>query len=384
MNKTHYALRANLLLAMLLSINISQAAPPLNATQDRISDPATYTATQARIAALNSKGIPVADYALSKAQCWLDVSLHEYTRNDRSSFTQEAFNESDRILTALEHNAQTDPAESASLIKNADKLREDLWAKLAQLKQSKGLVCYARQAACAEVELVHAANENQQQGWRHANPYVQMAEELVAQAQATGERCIVAPVAVASAPVSVEPAPLPEKINLAADALFQFNKATDDDLLLAGKQILDALVAKLNNEYVRIDRIQLFGYTDRLGSAAYNQKLSEQRALTVKQYLQNQGVTAVIEAQGRGEVDMVDACGTSYKPTKALVDCLQVNRRVSIEVTGVKGMTQGDSNPQLSAKPNSQKSRELSILENYEWSPTLVTFNPNPSDFLRR
>ena len=55
------------------------AEPTLNAAKDRITDQAiradqaTYTATQARIRALNETGIPVADYNLSKAQCWLDA-----------------------------------------------------------------------------------------------------------------------------------------------------------------------------------------------------------------------------------------------------------------------------------------------------------------------
>ncbi|MDO9389782.1 MAG: OmpA family protein [Methylotenera sp.] len=319
----------------------------MNAVQDRMTDQAikadqaTYAATQARIAALNNTGIPVADYNLSKAQCWLDVSLHEYTRNDRSNFTQEALTQSDAILTALEQNTQPNPAEQTPLVNHADKLRDDLWAKAANLKAGKGLKCYAQKLACAEVELVHAGNENKQQGWRHAKPYIQIAEDLVAEAEATGNRCIPAPVpapvvAQPNAPVAAPVVAEVEQINLSADALFKFDKSTGDALLPEGRATLDGLITKLKIGYVQINSISLIGYTDRLGSAQYNQKLSEQRALTVKRYLQNGGINHVIEAEGRGKADQVVACGTSTKPTNPLTDCLQTNRRVTVQITGVK------------------------------------------------
>ena len=54
-------------------------------------DQGIYRETQARIADLNArKRIRIDDYALAKAQCWLDVSFHEYTRNDRGGFPRAA------------------------------------------------------------------------------------------------------------------------------------------------------------------------------------------------------------------------------------------------------------------------------------------------------
>ncbi|MDP2248677.1 MAG: OmpA family protein [Nitrosomonadales bacterium] len=310
------------------------AEPTLNQPDDRITDQAikadreTYEQTQARIAALNNLGIPVADYHLSKAQCWLDVSLHEYTRNDRSPFPQEALSQSDKILAALE--AKEQPNGETPLVNNADRLREDLWERTAKLKSAPGFSCYAQKLACAEVELVHAGNEHKQQGWRHAKPYIQIAEDLVAEAAAIGESCL--PVtAVIKAPEKVS-----ERLDISADALFKFDKSALSDLLPAGKARLDELVAKLNEVYVEIDNIVLTGYTDRLGSEQYNQRLSEQRAETVKQYLRAKGVSSPIVATGKGATDQVVACGTETRPTKELINCLQPNRRVSIEVSGVK------------------------------------------------
>jgi outer membrane protein OmpA-like peptidoglycan-associated protein len=127
-----------------------------------------------------------------------------------------------------------------------------------------------------------------------------------------------------------------EHLDISADALFRFNKAGINDLLPAGKAELDALVTRLQDGYVEIEKITLVGHTDRLGSDEYNQRLSEQRAQTVRQYLQDKGIASPIGATGRGEADQVTQCGSTIKATKALVDCLQPNRRVTVEIRGFR------------------------------------------------
>ena len=329
-----------LICAMLLS-NTAHATANLSLPDERStdqvvkSDQQTYKQTQARVAALNEQGTPVADYYLSKAQCWLDVSLHEYTRNDRTAFPQEALSQADGILSALE--AKQKPGTDTPLVNNADRLREDLWQRTASLKQAKGFSCFAQKVACAEVELVHAGNEHKQQGWRHAKPYIQIAEDLIAEAMATGDSCL--PPALAQIVATVVPQPpvhVVEHLDIAADALFSFNKADIDDLLPEGKTQLDELVAKLQDVYAQIDHIKLVGHTDRLGSEQYNQLLSEHRANTVREYLRAKGITNPIDASGRGEADQVMQCGSARKPSKTLTDCLQPNRRVTVEVKGVR------------------------------------------------
>lgn len=329
-----------LICAMLVS-NAAHATANLSLPDERSTDQVvnydqqTYKQTQARVAALNEQGTPIADYYLSKAQCWLDVSLHEYTRNDRSPFPQEALSQADVILTALETKQQ--PSADTPLVNNADKLREDLWQRAAGLKNAKGFSCYAQKVACAEVELVHAGNEHKQQGWRHAKPYIQIAEDLIAEATATGDSCLPqTPAQIVAAVVPQPPVQVVEHLDIAADALFSFNKAGIDDLLPEGKTQLDELVAKLQDVYAQIDNIKLVGYTDRLGSEQYNQLLSERRANTVKEYLQRKGITNPIDTSGRGEADQIVQCGNTNKPSKALTDCLQPNRRVTVEVRGIK------------------------------------------------
>ena len=300
----------------------------LAAQQDRISDGVidrdygVYRETQQRIKALNDGGRRVADYQLSKAQCWLDVSFHEYSRNDRGGFPQAALSESQRIIGALE--AGQDAGWATPLANHAEKLRPDLWARYDALKQSAGFSCAAQQTACGEVELVHAGNEIHDAGWRHAKPYVQIAEDLAGGAEKTAANC--------GAPPKPAVAVQPEKITLSADALFQFDKSDSKDLLPKGRAELDDLAQKLATRKVTVTAIKVTGYTDRLGSAAYNQRLSLARANTVKRYLQEHGVTAPVSVEGRGLQDQLVAC-TGVKPRPALLACLQPNRRVEVTIS---------------------------------------------------
>jgi OmpA-OmpF porin, OOP family len=301
----------------------------LAAQQGRISDAVidrdygVYRDTQQRIKALNDGGRRVADYQLSKAQCWLDVSFHEYSRNDRGGFPQAALGESQRIIGALETGQ--DPGWATPLVNHAEKLRPDLWARYDALKQASGFSCAAQQTACGEVELVHAGNEIHDAGWRHAKPYIQIAEDQAGGAEKSAASC-----AVPSKPVA--PPILPEKITLSADALFQFDKSGSGDLLPKGRAELDDLALKLATRKVAVKSMRVTGYTDRLGSATYNQRLSLARANTVKRYLQEHGVKVSIDVEGRGLQDQLVAC-TGVKPRQALLACLQPNRRVEVAIT---------------------------------------------------
>ncbi len=143
--------------------------------------------------------------------------------------------------------------------------------------------------------------------------------------------------APAPAPVPV-PYIEPEKIALSADQLFDFDKAV---LRPKGKETLDELVSKL--EGVNYDTIVVIGYADRLGTDAYNKKLSERRAASVKSYLvKEKGIPAEsIFTDGKGEANPVtgDTC-KGNKKTRALIECLQPDRRVEVEVAGTKAVVQ--------------------------------------------
>lgn len=125
----------------------------------------------------------------------------------------------------------------------------------------------------------------------------------------------------------------PEKLSLAADALFDFDKAI---LKPEGKQALDDFAAKLAK--IKYDSLIAVGYTDRLGSEGYNKGLSVRRAEAVKAYLTGKGIGASqIFTDGKGKANSVtgDSC-KGAKKSKALIECLQPDRRVEVEVAGTR------------------------------------------------
>ncbi|MGZ3254861.1 MAG: OmpA family protein [Burkholderiaceae bacterium] len=128
--------------------------------------------------------------------------------------------------------------------------------------------------------------------------------------------------AVIPAPAPIEkPAPVTEKINLAADALFDSGKA---DLKPAGKAKLDELTSKLKSTMV--EAIIATGHTDSVGSKAFNQKLSVKRAESVKSYLVSKGVDpARIQVAGKGEKQPIASNKTKAGRAQ--------NRRVEIEIS---------------------------------------------------
>ncbi|HRF71877.1 MAG TPA: OmpA family protein [Accumulibacter sp.] len=139
--------------------------------------------------------------------------------------------------------------------------------------------------------------------------------------------------AAAPAAPAAGPKPSGDKITVAADALFDFDKAT---LRPMGKAKLDEIVAM--SKQIKLEVIIAVGHTDRLGSDAYNQKLSERRAASVKAYLVSKGVEANrVYTEGKGEKQPVTQPGQCAGPkSKKVIECLQPDRRVDIELIGTK------------------------------------------------
>ena len=123
---------------------------------------------------------------------------------------------------------------------------------------------------------------------------------------------------------AAKPKPVAEKVTLAADVLFDFDKAV---LKSEGKSKLDDLANKIRG--INLEVVIAIGHTDSIGSDAYNQKLSVRRAESVKSYLVSKGVEPNrIYTEGKGEKQPV----ASNKSK----DGRQKNRRVEIEVIGTK------------------------------------------------
>ncbi len=149
----------------------------------------------------------------------------------------------------------------------------------------------------------------------------------------------VAPPPETIAPVAAAPvAPLPpqrQRVSFSAESLFAFDRAV---ILPDGKLALDKFANDIRG--TRFDTITVEGHTDRLGSTAYNQKLSESRAGAVKDYLVTSGQLdgSKIAAVGKSEsvpVTKPDDC-KGNAPSKRLIACLQPDRRVDVEVVGTR------------------------------------------------
>ena len=144
-----------------------------------------------------------------------------------------------------------------------------------------------------------------------------------------------APAAPAAAPAAPAPAPKPaaEKVTLAADTLFDYDKATLRD---EGKATLTEFAGKA--KALAIEVIIAVGHTDRIGSDKYNQALSERRAASVKEFLVGQGIDPNrVYTEGKGKTQPVSDCknlGKENGKNKKLIECLQPDRRVEIEVIG--------------------------------------------------
>lgn len=134
---------------------------------------------------------------------------------------------------------------------------------------------------------------------------------------------VVAPAPAPVVPAKPAPQPVKQAITIQAEALFDFDKSI---LKPAGKKSIDDAIAKMKQ--VDVEMVIAIGHTDSIGTDAYNQKLSERRATTVKEYMVSQGIPAAkITISGKGETQPVatnkDAAGRAK------------NRRVDIEFKGV-------------------------------------------------
>ena len=108
------------------------------------------------------------------------------------------------------------------------------------------------------------------------------------------------------------------KVESLAGPHFAFDKS---DLTPEGRAKVRGAAATLNEYPDR--RVEVNGYTDSIGSDAYNQRLSERRANTVQQALIEDGVSARrITAGGYGKTNPVASNATAEGRAQ--------NRRVEI------------------------------------------------------
>jgi outer membrane protein OmpA-like peptidoglycan-associated protein len=127
------------------------------------------------------------------------------------------------------------------------------------------------------------------------------------------------------------------------DVLFDTGKYT----LKAGARERLARVAGILQAYPGL-RVQIEGHTDSTGTPEFNQRLSEQRAQAVQQFLNSQGVNRdLVTAQGFGQTAPVASNSTA--------EGRQLNRRVDLVVSGeaITGSTTTTTSTTTSTKSSS-------------------------------
>lgn len=142
---------------------------------------------------------------------------------------------------------------------------------------------------------------------------------------------------IAEQPVAPKPsdAPITPKTDepVTASVLFDYDRSV---LRPRETPKLDELTAKFKDR--PFDRVDAIGHADRIGSDAYNLRLSKLRAEAVQAYLVGKGVDAGrirTEAKGEGQPVTGDACknmGPESPKNRKLIECLQRDRRVGVEL----------------------------------------------------
>jgi OOP family OmpA-OmpF porin len=130
-----------------------------------------------------------------------------------------------------------------------------------------------------------------------------------------------APVAAAAA-AAPQPKPL-RTVTIGGDAFFETNKAAFRKEAQPELEKFAERVRRVSS----VEAVQITGHTDSTGATDYNQKLSEQRAATVKEFLVKNGVEpSKITILGMGERSPVADNATKQGRAK--------NRRVDVMVKG--------------------------------------------------
>jgi outer membrane protein OmpA-like peptidoglycan-associated protein len=244
-----------------------------------------------------------------------DIDVHGKDRKEAITYAREAVQaaEDARIITIRKIKAVDDAAaQQARLNAEQSAQQSQLAAQQAQLAAEQQAAARAKaDANAAEAEARAAkAREAQQAAEQSAQQASQQAEQVrerlrqqlnaVLQTTETARGLIV---------------------NM-SDVLFDFNKYT---LKPEAREKL-AKVSGILLAYPNL-KLQVEGYTDNIGSDEYNQKLSEQRADSVRVYLVSQSVTdSNVSAKGLGKNDPIADNSTDKGRAQ--------NRRVELVVSG--------------------------------------------------
>jgi outer membrane protein OmpA-like peptidoglycan-associated protein len=244
-----------------------------------------------------------------------DLDSHKGDRKQTITYAREAVQSAEdaRIITIRKIKAEDDAAQQQARV-NAEQSAAQAQQVAQQQAEERER---AEQAARRAREAQEQAELTAQQAQQNAQQAQQTAQQAAQQAERMRERLREQLNAVLQTTESARGL----IVNM-SDVLFDFNKYT---LKPEAREKL-AKVSGILLSYPNL-KLQVEGYTDSIGSDEYNQKLSEERAGTVRDYLVGQSVANTnITAAGYGKNDPVADNSTNAGRAQ--------NRRVELVVSG--------------------------------------------------
>jgi outer membrane protein OmpA-like peptidoglycan-associated protein len=249
--------------------------------------------------------LTTAKTALKNAQ---DLDLHKDNRRQSITFAREAVQSAEdaRIITIRKIKAEDEAAQQKARV-DAEQA-----AQQSQLDAEKAKLAAEREAAQrAQAEAAAAEAEARARKAREAQKDAEQSAEQVRERLKQQLNAVLQTTETARGLI----------VNM-SDVLFDFNKYT---LKPEAREKL-AKVSGILLAYPSL-KLQVEGYTDNIGTDEYNQKLSEERADSVREYLVSQSVADNnISAAGYGKSDPVADNSTNAGRAQ--------NRRVQLVVSG--------------------------------------------------
>jgi outer membrane protein OmpA-like peptidoglycan-associated protein len=253
-----------------------------------------------------------AKVALKNAQ---DLDLHKSNRKQTITFAREAVQSAEdaRIITIRKIKAE-DEAAQLKAKNDAEMAAQQSQAEAARAQAAQAQEAAQRaqaEAAAAEAEArAQKARDAQKQAEQSAQAATQQAEQMRERLKDQLNQVLQTKESARGLIVNM------------SDVLFDFNKYT---LKPEAREKL-AKVSGILLAYPGL-KLQVEGYTDNIGSEEYNQKLSEQRADGVRDYLVSQSVKdSNITAAGYGKSSPIADNSTNAGRAQ--------NRRVQMVVSG--------------------------------------------------
>jgi outer membrane protein OmpA-like peptidoglycan-associated protein len=228
-------------------------------------------------------------YARSRAVSLFAFVGSEYDRANRSWVLDSSFAQAVTITRDIEEGKTWYSVVSEPL--GVPDLAPGMWQRLDSLRTADVHGCAQDVIAQAQVKLLLAVEEYRSGGKACSDPVLHEVDELVAEAERRMAACVPPPVDTTPAPAApaiapeVPAVPTPERVRVPREVHFGFDRY---HLSAATQRVLAQLAAQLKAAPDAV--IQLDAYTDPVGRASYNKRLSARRGEAVRNYLIMHGV----------------------------------------------------------------------------------------------